>query len=44
MKKIVEMWNENHQCQQVTVNKWVIEIQPIHSNGWFIQEQSIWLC
>ncbi len=25
--------------QQVTVNEWVIEIQPIHSNGWFIQEQ-----
>ncbi len=29
--------------QQVTVKEWVIEIQPIHSNGWFIQEQSIWL-
>ncbi len=30
--------------QQVTVSDWVIEIQPIHSNDWFIQKQSIWLC
>ncbi len=28
------------------VNEWITEsfIQPIPSNGWFIQEQSIWLC
>ncbi len=30
--------------KQVTVNEWVIEIQLIHSNGWFIQKKSIWLC
>ncbi len=24
--------------QQVTVNKWVIAIEPTHLNGWFIQK------
>ncbi len=27
-------------CHQVTVNKWVIVIEPNHLNGWFIQEQN----
>ncbi len=28
-------------CHQVTVNKWVIAIEPNHLNGWFIQEQNV---
>ncbi len=31
------------ETKHLTVNEWVIEIQPIHSNDWFIQKQSIWL-
>ncbi len=27
-------------CHQVTVNKWVIVIEPNHLNSWFIQEQN----
>ncbi len=27
-------------CHQVTVNKWVIVIEPNQLNGWFIQEQN----
>ncbi len=27
-------------CHQVTVNKWVIVIEPNLLNGWFIQEQN----
>ncbi len=29
--------------QQVTINEWVTDsfIEPIHSNDWFIQKQSI---
>jgi len=27
-------------CHQVTVNKWVIVIEPSHLNSWFIQEQN----
>ena len=39
--------------QRVTVNKWVIAIEPNHLNGWFIQERNTimllrdakqWLC
>ncbi len=28
-------------CQQVTVKKWVIAIEPNHLNSWFIQKINI---
>ncbi len=31
-------------CHQVTVNEWVIVIEPNHLNGWFIQEQNTIMC
>ncbi len=33
-----------HWCRQVTVNKWVIVIEPNHFNGWLIQEQNTIMC
>ncbi len=29
--------------QQLTVNKWVIAIEPNHLNGWFIQERNTFM-
>ncbi len=34
----------SNRWQKVTVNKWVIVIEPNHLNGWFIQERNTVIC